>query len=387
MSRALQELAFVYLMDRAPVFLVLADAAGRVVDASRYADTLAGRRLAGLPLADLFIDFDTAPCVQELVRDAETLHRMHVKTFTGIAQTLYFGWFDVEGQLAGIGHLDPTEVELMRKQLLSINQELHNRTRELAKANAELRGLDARRNQFLGMAAHDLRQPITAVRNAADLLLGGSDPLTAEQREFLGIVATAGAFMQRLIADFLDVSVIESGRLVLTQAPTDLAAVVECALTFTAPLAQLRRVTIVRDFAPDLAPVTIDAEKFEQVVANLVGNAIEHAPPGSAVRVIVRPAPPAQGGVTLAVSDEGPGVPPDQLERLFEPFVRLHERKPSGAKSTGLGLLIARRIVDAHGGSIRAENGAARGVTFTVALGAGTPEPGPGRVSPPATGA
>ncbi len=385
MSRALQELAFVYLMDRAPVFLVLAEGDGTIVDASRYAETLAGRRLAGLALPDLFVEFDTALDPAALVRDAETLHRMNVKTFTGIAQTLYFGWFAVDGQLAGVGHLDPTEVELMRKQLLSINQELHNRTRELAKANAELRTLGERKNQFLGMAAHDLRQPITAVRHAAELLLTGPDPLTDEQRAFLGLVATAGEFMQRLIGDFLDVSVIESGRLVLARAPADLATVVERALTFTAPLAALRRVTVVRDFAPGLGPVEVDAEKIEQVVANLVSNALEHAPPESAVRVITRAA--GLDGVTLAVSDEGPGVPPDQLGRLFEPFVRLHERKPSGAKSTGLGLLIARRIVDAHGGTIRAENGATRGVTFTVALGGVAPEPGPGRASRPAEGA
>jgi signal transduction histidine kinase len=251
-------------------------------------------------------------------------------------------------------------------ELSRLNNELANMQRELAKKNAELEQLNQEKNRFLGMAAHDLRTPLGIVLTYSEFLADEvGQELAEEQQEFLTVIRQSSEFMLKLVDDLLDISNIEAGRLSLDLQPADLAALVERSVALNNVLSAKKSVIISFESAGDLPKVVLDAAKFEQVLNNLLSNAVKFSPPGAHVRVRL-----ARRGdeVVLSVADQGPGIPAAELDRLFKPFVRGKARGTAGEKSTGLGLTIARRVVEGHGGRIWAESEEGRGSTFYVAL-------------------
>jgi len=170
--------------------------------------------------------------------------------------------------------------------------------------------------------------------------------------------------MARLVDDLLDVAAIESGRLQLVYQPTDLVALVQTNLTRNRLIAARKNTTLELTAAP--TPMALlDAAKIEQVLNNLVTNAIKFSPPGSRVQITVLS---SGEELVLSVKDEGPGIPPKEMESLFKPFQRTSVKSTAGEKSTGLGLVIAKRIVEEHGGRIWVESQAGAGSTFHVSL-------------------
>jgi PAS domain S-box-containing protein len=238
---------------------------------------------------------------------------------------------------------------------------------EIAQKNAELAKLNELKNQFLGMAAHDLRNPLTVVNMASSFLLDDSSLLlSAEQRhDFIRRINGNGEFMLKLINDLLDVAKIESGRLDLELATGDLCNLIEENLTMNRMLAEKKGIRL--DFAPEcgLPPLRFDRGKVEQVLNNLISNALNYSAPGTTVTVR---ASRMDGSVVVSVQDQGPGIPAEELDHLFKPFSRTSVQSTAGEKSTGLGLAISRKIVDGHGGRIWAESGVGRGSTFSFSL-------------------
>jgi PAS domain S-box-containing protein len=238
---------------------------------------------------------------------------------------------------------------------------------EIKRQNAELAELNELKNQFLGMAAHDLRNPLTVVNMASSFLLDSSSKvLSAKQKgEFIRRINSNGEFMLKLINDLLDVAKIESGRLDLEYATGDLCGLIEENLTMNRMLAEKKGIRL--DFAPEcgLPPLRFDRGKVEQVLNNLIGNALNYSAPGTTVTVR---AERVDGSVVVSVQDQGPGIPADELGHLFKPFSRTSVQSTAGEKSTGLGLAISRKIVDGHGGRIWAESEVGRGSTFSFSL-------------------
>ena len=231
---------------------------------------------------------------------------------------------------------------------------------QLSKANAD-------KNKFLGMAAHDLRNPLASIRGLAEFLSDGTvGPLSADQRELVNLIHQASQGMVTLVNDLLDVATIESGELKLHPAPASLAELVEKSITLNALESARKRTQIVfteRTVAPS---ITVDAEKIRQVIDNLLSNAVKYSPPASTIRVSL--ALKDDGTQVIGVRDQGPGIPENERDRLFKDFSRLSARPTGGEKSTGLGLAICRKIVEAHHGTIDAENHPAGGCEFRVHL-------------------
>lgn len=249
----------------------------------------------------------------------------------------------------------------------ALNNQLVAMQRELAKKNAELERLNALKNHFLGMAAHDLRNPLNVIYSYAEFLYSrAGDGLGEEEKTFLEAILESSQFMAELINDLLDVAKIESGRLQLDWQAVDLAQLVERNVRLNRLLASKKEIELELDVEPEASPTVVaDAGKVEQVLNNLISNAVKYSPSGS--RVIVR----LQGqeeGVLLAVEDEGIGIAPDEMDKLFRPFVTPAARGTAGEKSTGLGLVIVRRIVEGHGGDIWVESEKGVGTTFYVRL-------------------
>ncbi|HEV2844430.1 MAG TPA: HAMP domain-containing sensor histidine kinase [Thermoanaerobaculia bacterium] len=251
-------------------------------------------------------------------------------------------------------------------ELSQLNNELATTQRELAKSNHDLARLNDQKNQFLGMAAHDLRNPLDVILTYSDFLLEDAAPaLRAEQVKFIEAIRSSSEFMLRLVENLLDLAKIESGKLELDLERTDLVALVERNIALNRVLASRKDIGIRLHQSGEPLEMVADPVKLEQVFNNLIGNAVKFSPPGSTVDVRVTVGADA---VTLSVEDRGPGVPPDELDKLFRPFERTRVRSTAGEKGTGLGLAIVKRIVEGHRGEIRVESEGGRGSTFHVSL-------------------
>lgn len=250
-------------------------------------------------------------------------------------------------------------------------RERHRYEQQLEQNCRELARLVELRNQFLGMAAHDLRNPLTVILTASDFLLSGdADRLSPEKRrEFLQRIRANSEFMVRLIDDLLDFAHIESGEFCLRLQPVDMASLLAGNVEQHRLIASAKRIDVRLEENSGIPLVSADPERIERVLNNLIGNAIKFSPPGSAVSVSARK---DNGGVVVAVADSGPGIPAEERERLFKPFERGGATGTGGERSTGLGLAISRKIVEAHRGRIWVESEPGRGSVFSFLLPAGS---------------
>jgi signal transduction histidine kinase len=253
-------------------------------------------------------------------------------------------------------------------ELSRLNNELSTTQRELVKKNVELERLNQQKNQFLGMAAHDMRNPLGVILTYADFLLEEwAGRLDEEPTRFIGVIKSSSRFMLDLVNDLLDVSKIEAGVLGLSLAMVDLAKLVERNVGLNRTLAEPKQIGIDLVIPEAIPPLLLDSAKIEQVLNNLITNAIKFSDPGSRIAVTLG----AGDEVTIAVKDHGPGMSADEVEKIFRPFHRGHAVGTRGEKGTGLGLVIVKRIVEGHGGSIRVESAPGAGSTFLVSLPAG----------------
>ena len=219
------------------------------------------------------------------------------------------------------------------------------------------------RAEFLAMVSHELRMPLTSIRGAATTLLESSADLDpAEMRQFYRIIVDRSDHMRVLIGDLLDVARIETGSLPVDPEPVDVAALLDRARNAFTSTGGRNNLAI--DVAPDLPLVMADRRRIVQVVGNLLSNAAKHSPESSAIRVN---AAHAGGHVQVSVTDQGRGIPAEDLPRLFRKFFRWEDRDTGG--DTGLGLAICKGIVEAHGGRIHAESdGPDLGARFVFTL-------------------
>ena len=251
-------------------------------------------------------------------------------------------------------------------ELSRLNNELVNLQRELAKKNAELAQLNALKDQFLGMAAHDLRAPLGHIMSFSEFLLEDLATIIDEsQLEFITIIRSSSEFMLALVNDLLDISRIESGKLELDLQPTHLAALIERNAALNAVLANKKKIGIRFRQGQALPEVMVDAERIEQVLNNLLSNAIKFSSPESVIEISLE----QDGGrAIISVRDEGTGMTADECAGLFSPLGRRGKPGTGGEKSTGLGLAIVRKIVTEHKGEIRVESAPGHGTTFRVSL-------------------
>jgi signal transduction histidine kinase len=251
-------------------------------------------------------------------------------------------------------------------ELGRLNNELANLQRELTKKNIELEKLNDEKNRFLGIAAHDLRNPLNAIQMYSEFLLEeGAQSLTPEQMEFVSIIHSSSHFMLRLVNDLLDVAKIESGKLELERVPTDLVAMVEHNVKLNSAMASKKQIHLFFEHDNDIPLVEVDIAKMEQVLNNLIVNAIKFSNPGGVINVkVTRSAREA----VISVKDQGQGIPANEIDNLFKPFQKTSVRTTAGEDSTGLGLAIVRKIVTGHKGRVWVESEVGKGSTFYVSL-------------------
>jgi signal transduction histidine kinase len=256
-------------------------------------------------------------------------------------------------------------LEALARQV-AVQLELRRTQEKLAQGNLELRLLNAQKNQFLGMAAHDLRNPLQVIDGYGKLLLNGMvGAVTPAQEKALEAVTRNCAFMLGLVNDLLSISRIESAEIQLDRADLDLAALLRANVELNRLLADAKDIEIRLSLDAHLPHIRGDAFKIEQVLNNLISNAVKFSHRGSKVDVAAR----RNGlGAAISVKDQGQGIPLEEQHKLFRPFETTSVRGTAGEPSTGLGLSIAKRIVEAHGGALGVESAPGVGSTFEFTL-------------------
>jgi two-component system, sensor histidine kinase and response regulator len=235
----------------------------------------------------------------------------------------------------------------------------------LAQRNAELDQLNKTKNKFLGIAAHDLRNPIGIINMLSLLFRDEFDDCPRQEvLEGLDMMFKASEIMLNLVNDLLDVSAIENGNLNLNCQPGSLLELVQSRLNLSRFHAEHKNIRIESKLM-EIPEYSFDANRLGQVFDNLIGNAIKFSPPETTIWVRLEV---IDGTPCFSVRDQGPGFDKDDWNNLFKEFQQLSAKPTDGEKSTGLGLVIVKKIVDAHHGSIEVQNHPDGGALFKVFL-------------------
>jgi signal transduction histidine kinase len=334
---------------------------------ARLAGVARAEELVGVPLAELLPELAVVPRAgpvrTRLVRrpgDARSLP-VEVAAASGTGADLVLRLRDASDLLT------------LEAEILRTGRALHEANRELAALRERLRHESAEREELLTVVSHELRTPCTVIQGYNRLLLSGRfGALGDKQRHFLEESQKSCQRLNAFIGNLLEAARtgLSVGPLEVAEAP--LAPLVEGVVRHLTPLLDEQRLRVELALAAEAPRARCDPPRVEQVLVNLLGNALKFAPAGSVVEVASRAL--EQGGrrfVEIAVLDAGPGVDPRDRERIFEPYVQAGESRKAGG--LGLGLAICRRIVEAHGGRIGVEPRPGGGSRFAFTL----PAPGP----------
>jgi len=238
-------------------------------------------------------------------------------------------------------------------------------TRELEVRNERLLELDRLKDEFVALVSHELRTPLTSIRGYLELVLAGeAGRVTAEQRQFLGVVERNANRLLELVGDLLFLAQMEAGKLSLDFGAVDLAAVAAESVETARPLAEEKGITLTLATSP-LPLLAGDRVRLGQLLDNLVSNAVKFTPEGG--RVDVR-ASSSRGNAILEVRDTGMGISAEEQEHVFERFFRTTGATDQAIQGTGLGLAISKGIVHAHGGDITLASNEGEGATFRVSI-------------------
>jgi signal transduction histidine kinase len=252
-----------------------------------------------------------------------------------------------------------------RDELGTLGRAINAMNEELARLYAHVRDASSRKSEFLANMSHELRTPLNAVIGFAEVLeqrMFGE--LNAKQAEYVGDIATSGKHLLSLVNDILDLSKVEAGKMELQPSMCSMRDVVESGAMMVREHAARRGIVLHVSADATLEPIEADERKVKQVLFNLLSNAVKFTPSGGSIAVS---AARLNGEVRVAVRDTGPGIAPEDQLRIFEEF----QQTKAGAQteeSTGLGLTLAKKFIELHGGRLWVESEVGKGSTFTFAL-------------------
>jgi len=258
-----------------------------------------------------------------------------------------------------------------------LEKKVEERTADLVRQSAEIQRLADMKDELLGMAAHDLRTPLTIIHGYAQMLV-----MAAEQSVFdstrgvedLRAIERTALEMTNLLNDLLDAQKIEAGKIKISPERTDIGELVLGAFNLNSMWAQTKKITLAVDVDPSLAPVRLDPKRISQVLNNLVSNAIKFSREGDTITIQAQRTKTER---VMAVEDTGQGIAPEDLPKLFSRFEQAGAKATKGEKGTGLGLAIVKRLVELHGGRIEATSklgvGSRFAFTIPLELSTGTP--------------
>lgn len=281
-------------------------------------------------------------------------HKNHMKLMDSIADEI------------SIALQNAVSMHAVRELNATLQQRVIDATRELKASNTQLQRLDTAKDEFVSMASHQLRTPLTSVKGYISMVLeGDAGPVSDAQKQLLEQAFLSSERMVRLIADFLNVSRLQTGTFVVDAHPVDLAKVVSQELDSLKTSAASRGLSFRYHPPKKLAAITLDEDKIRQVIMNFCDNALYYSKEKSTIEVSLVP---TKGFISFTVKDTGIGVPEEEQSGLFTKFFRASNAKKQRPDGTGVGLFLAKKVIDAHGGTMIFESAEGKGSTFGFRL-------------------
>jgi signal transduction histidine kinase/DNA-binding response OmpR family regulator/CHASE3 domain sensor protein len=254
----------------------------------------------------------------------------------------------------------------------SLSVEIAQRNEELDTKNKEIEKAYKVKSDFLSSMSHELRTPLNSIIGFSSVLLGPSgDPLTPDQRMALEKVLKNGKHLLQLINDILDISKLESGRMMLSVESEDIATLLSNCILIVEPLVQSKHLTITQDFAPDLPTLSTDIVKVRQILVNLLSNAAKFTETGG---ISIKATRQPSDMISIAVKDTGIGIAEKDYSKVFEEFQQVDSSNTRKYKGTGLGMPIAKKLARMLGGDLFLESVVGKGSTFTLTIPAKLPQ-------------
>jgi PAS domain S-box-containing protein len=317
-----------------------------------------GRRIDALPMIHEEDAEKVTGAIGRLLDSATRYVKSSNRNRTRDGRTLSCEWYN------SVLHDDNGRIDRVFSLVLDVS--------EREEAMEGLKEADRRKDVYIATLAHELRNPLAPITNAASLLRGKALP----QDRIDWIAAMVGrqtAQMARLLDDLLDVTRISRGKIALHRAPLELGRLLRDTLQTSMPLIEAGRHQVALALSSEPVWVEADALRLTQVAANLINNAAKYTPPGGRIGILLE----EEGGeARIEVSDNGIGIAPDMLARVFDPFVQVSSASHLAQGGLGIGLSLAKGLVELHGGVLEARSeGAGKGSTFTVRLPAVRPAP------------
>ncbi|CAN5409815.1 hypothetical protein BH09PAT4_BH09PAT4_01600 [soil metagenome] len=272
------------------------------------------------------------------------------------------GVLDTVGNELTIAIQNTLHYEEIQRFNLVLQKRVDEATRKLRRTNEKLKALDETKDDFISMASHQLRTPLTSVKGYLSMVLeGDAGKINATQQKMLGQAFTSSQRMVYLIADLLNVSRLRTGKFVIEAAPTNLALMIEEELAQLVEAAKVRDLELTFDKPKDPPELMLDETKTRQVIMNFIDNAIYYTPSGGHIKVELKS---DDRKVELRVIDDGIGVPKAEQHHLFTKFYRAGNARKARPDGTGLGLFMAKKVVIAQGGSVIFESTEGKGSVF-----------------------
>ena len=382
------ELRFHTLFEQTPVGVIVIDPdGGRIVECNQRAAQQLGftpgqlERLRVRDIAASLPGTDTAATLARILVQGRDEFEMHYRAPDGAVRDVLVNARVLELGGRRVIHsvfLDITTRKRAERVLQQANEQLEasvaERTRELQAARVRAEAADRLKSAFLATMSHELRTPLNSIIGFTGILLQGlAGELNDEQRKQLGMVRGSARHLLELISDVLDISKIEAGQLQVRAEPFDLRALAERALGSVRPLATKKGLSLDLEVAPGPTVITCDRRRVEQLLLNLLNNAIKFTEQGGVTvsidwpEAVLGDGPPVPCA-RLRVADTGIGIRPGDVGKLFEPFHQLDSGLTRQHEGTGLGLAICRRLCELLGGTIAVTSTWTRGSTFVVTL-------------------
>lgn len=271
---------------------------------------------------------------------------------------------DAAGRLAGGDRSARVEVGGLA-ETATLGNAFNEMAEELEQEEARRAELDRLKDEFVLTASHELRSPLTSVQGFAELLMLERESLTPRQAETVEVILDNCRHLVRLLNDLLDLARSDAGRLSIRPQATEVAPLVDDVVRTMRAQTEAASQSLTEQIQPGLPSIYVEPDRIRQILVNLITNAHEYSPEGASIAVTAR----AVGTeVEIAVSDNGPGIPKEQLERIFERFTRGDAGLTQRVGGTGLGLAISKSLAEAHGGGIVAESTVGQGSTFRLRL-------------------
>ena len=348
--------------------LITTDPSGTITDVNNQMEALTGRtreELIGAPFKNYFTDPARAEAGIELVLSEKkvTNYELTTRARDGKKTVVSYNattFYDRDGQLQGVfaAARDITE----RKRL---DQVLRHKNAELESAKFVAEKANLAKSDFLSSMSHELRSPLNAILGFAQLMDSDSPPATPTQKASIDQILHAGWYLLELINEILDLAVIESGKLSLSEEPVSLAEVMFECQAMIEPQGQKRGIKLTFPHFDVPCFILADRTRLKQVLINLLSNAIKYNRPGGTV--VVDCSTSAMERTRISVRDTGFGLPPEKLTQLFQPFNRLGQER-GAEEGTGIGLVMSKRVVELMGGVIGVESAVGSGSVFWFEL-------------------